>query len=107
MMTVSQLLKFNEFICTWKDSLSLYHSAQREPSLPFYLNLMIYNKTRDLTLLEKLLKSRLFTSKHHFLQVSKSMGNTVMEASKIDGMALPTGFKLGGFLSSICRHYRC
>lgn len=90
-MTVNQLLTFNTFICSWKGSLSLYFLAQREPSLPVYLGLMIRNKAKDLMLSKKLLKPGLNISKHNLSQLSKSMGNNVMEANKADGMALPIG----------------
>ena len=100
MLSVSKLLKFNTFIRTRKDSSSSYHSTQREPPLPVYIGLMIHNKTRDLALIEKLSKLGLCISKHRVSQLSKSMRNTVIEASERDGMVLPMSLKSGVFSTS-------
>ena len=97
MLTVSQLLKFNRFIRTRKDSSSSYHSTQREPPLAVYIDLMIHNKTQDLALIEKLSKLGLCISKHRVSQLSISMGNTVIKANERDGMVLPMSLKLGVF----------
>ena len=97
MLTVSQLLKFNTFIRTRKDSLSSYHSTQREPSQSVYIGLMIHNKTRDLVLIEKLSKLGLCVSKHRVSQPSISMGNTVIEAIERDGIVPPLSLQLGVF----------
>ena len=101
MLTVSQLLKFNTFIRTRKDSSSSYHSTQRELPLPVYIGLMIHNKTRDLALIEKLSKLGLCISKHRVSQLSISMGNTVIEVSERDDMVLPMSLKLGVFSTAI------
>ena len=45
-LTVGQMITFNTTIHTRKMSTILYHSVQREPPLPVYLMIMIYNKTR-------------------------------------------------------------
>ena len=97
MLTVSQLLKFNTFIRTRKDSSLSYHPTQRESPLPVYICLVIHNKTRDLSLIEKLSKFGLCLSKHHVSQLSVSMGNTVIEARERDGMVLTMSLKLGVF----------
>ena len=55
---------------------------------------MIYNKTQDLALIEKLSKLGLCISKHRVSQLSISIGNTVIKASKRDGMILPMSLKL-------------
>ena len=75
-------MKSNIFIRTRKDSVSSYHLTQREPPLPVYLGLMIYNKTQDLSLMEKLLKLDLCISKHQMFQLSVSMGSTVTKANE-------------------------
>ena len=93
MLSVSQLMKFNAFIRTRKHSSSSYHSTQREPPLPVYLGLMIYNKTHDLSLIEKLSKLGLCI----LSQLSICMHNTVIEAKERDGVILPMSFKLGVF----------
>ena len=97
MLTVSQLLKFNTFIRTRKDSLSSYHSTQREPLLPVYISLMIHNETQDRVLIKKLSKLGLCISKHRVSQLSISMGNTLIKANERDGMVLPMSLKLGVF----------
>ena len=97
MLSVSQLMKFNTFIRTRKDSSSSYHSTQREPPLSVYRGLMIHNKTRDLSLIEKLSKLGLCISKHRLSQLSISMGNTVIEANERDDVVLPINLKLGVF----------
>ena len=97
MLTVSQLLKFNTFIRTRKDSLSSYHSTQREPLLPVYISLMINNETQDRVLIKKLSQLGLCISKHRVSQLSISMGNTVIKANERDGMVLPMSLKLGVF----------
>ena len=97
MLSVSQLMKFNTFIRARKDSSSSDHSTQREPPLPVYFGLMIHNKARDLSLIEKLSKLGLCTSKHRLSQLSISMGNTVIEANERDGVVLPMNLKLGVF----------
>ena len=97
MLTVSQLLKFNPFIRTRKDSSSSYLSTQREPPLPVYIGLMIHYKTQDLALIKKLSKLGLCISKHRVSQLSISMGNTVIEANERDNMVLPMSLKLGVF----------
>ena len=55
---------------------------------------MIHNKTQDLALIEKLSKLGLCISKHRVSQLSISIGNTVIKASKRDGMILPMSLKL-------------
>ena len=65
--------------------------------MPVYIGLMIYNKTRDLALIEKLSKLGLCISKYRVSQLSISMGNTVIEANERDGMVLPMNLKLGVF----------
>ena len=65
--------------------------------MPVYIGLMIYNKTRDLALIEKLSKLGLCISKYRVSQLSISMGNTVIEANERDGMVLPMSLKLGVF----------
>ena len=99
-LTVSQLIKFNTFIRTRKDSSSSYHSKQREPPLPIYLALMIHNKTRDLSTVEKLSKLGLCISKHRLAQLSIAMGNTVIETNEIDDVVLPMKMKLGVFCTA-------
>ena len=97
MLTASQLLKFNRFIRTRKDSSPSYHSTQREPPLAVYIGLMIHNKTQDLELIEKLSKLGLCISKHRVSQLSISMGNTLIKDNERDGMVLPMRLKLGVF----------
>ena len=53
LLSVSQLLEFNTIIRSRKTSTSIY-SVNREPPLPVYLAMMIHNKTRNLSLIEKL-----------------------------------------------------
>ena len=65
--------------------------------MPVYVGLMIYNKTRDLALIEKLSKLGLCISKYRVSQLSISMGNTVIEANERDDMVLPMSLKLGVF----------
>ena len=65
--------------------------------MPVYLGLMIHNKTRDFSLIEKLWKLGLCISKHRLSQLSISMGNTVIEANEKDGVVFPMNLKLGVF----------
>ena len=97
MITVSQLMKFNTFIQTWKDSSLSYYSIWREPPLTTYLGMMIHNKTGDLSLNEKLSKLGLCILKHWLPQFSTSMVNTVMEANGRHGVVLPIDLKQGVF----------
>ena len=97
MLTVSQLLRFNTFIRTRKDSSSSYQSTQREPLLSVYIVLIIHNKTGDLALIEKLSKLGLCIFKHRVSQLSISMRNTVIKANERDDMVLPMSLKLGVF----------
>ena len=53
LLSVSQLLEFNTIIRSRKTSTSIY-SVNREPPLQVYLAMMIHNKTRNLSLIEKL-----------------------------------------------------
>ena len=97
MLLVSHLMKFNTFIRAKKDSSSSYQLTQRDLPLPVYLGLMIHNKIRDLSLIEKLLRLGLCISKHRLSQLSISMGNTVIETTERDDMVLPMNLKLGVF----------
>ena len=53
-LTVSQVLAFNITIRTRNQSLSLYHSREREPQLPVYLAQMVHTKTRNLSIIRNL-----------------------------------------------------
>ena len=92
-LSVRQLMKYNTFIWTRKDSLSPDHSTQREPLLPVYLGLKIH-KTQGLSLIQKLSKLGLCISKYRLSQLSISMGNILNEASERDGVVLPVNLKL-------------
>ena len=96
-LSVGQLMKFNTYIRTRKDSPLSNHSTQRGPPLPVYLGLMIHNKTQDLSLIEKLSKLGLCISKHRLSQFSVSMDNTVIEVNERNGVVLPMNLKLGVF----------
>ena len=62
-LTVSQVLAFNITIRTRNQSLSLYHSREREPQLPVYLAQMVHTKTRNLSIIRNLSKLGLCISK--------------------------------------------
>ena len=78
--------KIYTFIQNRKASLSSYHSTQ---PLPVYLGLIVDNKTRDHSLIEKLSKLGLCISEQRLSQLSILIGNIVIEANKRDGMVFP------------------
>ena len=94
LLSVSQLLEFDTIICSRKTSASIYHSVNREPPLPVYLATIIYNKTRHLSIIEKLSQLGLCFSKHRLSDISISMGNSVIKNNQADRVAIPTSLQL-------------
>ena len=64
LLSVSQLLEFDTIIRSRKTTTSIYHSVNREPPLLVYLETIIHNKTKNLSLIEKLSQLGLCISKH-------------------------------------------
>ena len=94
LLSVSQLLEFNTIIRIRKPSTSIYHSVSREPPLALYLATMIYNKTRHLSLIEKLSQLGLCISKHRLSDISISMGNSAIKTNEADRAVIPTPLHL-------------
>ena len=84
-LAVGQMIAFNTTICTKKKSHILYHSGKREPPLLVYLSMMIYNKTRNLDLIEKLSHLGLSISKYHLFNIWLSLGNALLSTNKKNG----------------------
>ena len=68
----------------------------REP-LPVYLATMIHNKTRNLSLIEKLRQLGLCISKHRLSDISISMGDSVIKTNEAERVVIPTSLMIGMF----------
>ena len=86
---MSQLLEFDTIIRSRKTSTSIYHSVNREPPLLVHLATIIHNKTRHLSLIEKLSQLGLCISKHRLSDISISMGNSVIKNNEADRVVIP------------------
>ena len=99
-LTVGQMIAFNTTIHTRKTSTILYHSVQREPPLPVYLMIMIYNKTRNSDLIKKLSHLGLCISKYRLSNISVSLGNALLSTNEKEGVMVPMNWKLGLFTTA-------
>ena len=99
-LTVGQMIAFNTTICTQKTSTILYHSVQREPPLPVYLAMMIYNKTGSPDLIEKLSDLGPCISKYSLSNISVSLGNTLVLTNEEVGVMVSMNLKLGLFTTA-------
>ena len=91
LLSVSQLLEFNTVIRSRNASTSIYHSVNREPPLPVYLATTIHNKTKNLSLIEKMSQLGFCISKHRLSDISIFMGNSVIK------VVIPTSLMIGMF----------
>ena len=68
----------------------------REP-LPVYLATMTHNKTRNLSLIEKLPQLGLCISKHRLSDISISVGDSVIKTNEAERVVIPTSLMIGMF----------
>ena len=85
------LSEFNTVIRSRNASTSIYHSVNREPPLPVYLATTIHNKTKKLSLIEKMSQLGFCISKHRLSDISIFMGNSVIK------VVIPTSLMIGMF----------
>ena len=76
-LIVSQLVRFNSVVRRRKDSQAIYHTKDRETTLPTYLGLLVHAETMKKGLVDKLCDLGLSISYNRVLEISSEMGHTV------------------------------
>jgi len=94
-LTISQLLQFNCAIRRRKDTTTTYHSSDREPPLPVYLEMVIQRG-----LVDKLFNLGLSISYDRVLNISTAMGNSICERFKHDDVVCPAKLRSDVFMTA-------
>ena len=98
--TISQLLQFNCAIRRRKDTTATYHSSDREPPLPVYLEIIIHAETRKRGIVDKLFNLGLSISYDRVLNISTAMGNSICERFKHDDVVCPAKLRSDVFMTA-------
>ena len=102
-LSISQLIIFNA-TKRRRDSgttgASIYHSRDREPPLPIYLDLMTHAETRKRARVDKLYNLGLSISYDRVLELSTDMGNSVCARFESEGFFCQTKLLKGVFTTA-------
>ena len=99
-LTIGQLIRFNTLKQTRSSSTSMYHSKDREPSLPIYISQVIHSKTRSMEMVDRFAHLGLSISKDRLLQMSTSLRNASIETFERDGVVVPVHLRKNLFCTS-------
>ena len=92
-LTISQLIVQNVVKRTRKKSCSSYSDKARESPLSTYVGMMIHAKTRKKGVIEKLYDLGISIPYNRVLELSTSLGSTVLKQFQEDGVVCPRALK--------------
>lgn len=99
-LTISQLIVQNAVKRTRKESVSSYFSKTKESPISIYVGMMIHAKTRKKGIIDRLYNLGISIPYNRVLELSTSLGNTVLSQYEQDGIVCPRSLQTNTFTTA-------